>query len=106
MIFKAKDLVKKKCQRGSREFEIFNNYFKIICWGEKMLSNYIRWWNCSLYKVIPREPDLFSKSLRKLFEFTAPQPWGETKMLYSLNKALQEGGKQKLIRAIYNDFEA
>lgn len=113
MIFKKKDMRNAGSPRGTPGYR---NYWmkdpviiSVHCQGVKLKSKFIRYWVCKVYPgkwAVDLYPD---KRNELLWEFTPSQPgkWQDKWFIEGLNESMNEkGGKQKLIRAIYNDFEA
>jgi len=101
MIFKTKDLIEKNTMKDYRGFTTLGNAFYLKCEDQSFKRN-IDSWECKLFyvkKVI--EP---GKRYNSIIEFEVKSPFIKDKMLKALDKSLQEDGKQKLIRAIY-DFQ-
>lgn len=100
MIFTKKDLRDARSPRerpGTRYYWIKEPVlFKVSCFGQKLMSRYIRWWECKAFYNDER-----------FMNFTVPHPkWYDKWFLEALDKAMQKEGKRKLIQAIYNDFAA
>jgi hypothetical protein len=101
MIFNKKDLIRKQPQVTFRRYDLIGGDFSIICQSAE--TEDVRK-DCKLYYSEKSEGDRLYKFV--LSFLTPLQRWSEDKFLHSFDEALRDGGKQKLIRAIYNDFEA
>lgn len=99
MIFNKKDLIRRRPGR----YNLMDGDFSIICQSSKTKQQ-LEEKECKLYYSEKSEG---SRLYTFVFSFLMPQQrWSEDEFLHSFDKALQDGGKQKLIRAIYNDFGA
>lgn len=98
MIFGKKNLVRKPSyKKGFRNYEIDFNGEKITiaCHGRSRMGNpaSIGYWFIQL-----------RMHGEEFGSFSFMPPWADGKFYYGLKTFMNNGGKQKLIRAIYNDF--
>lgn len=92
------DVIKRKPtykEKGYRRYEIERTPVLIHCFGKRFNTKYFVTWKCSVFL-----------SGKDIFDFNTSAPFNETRFKKDLDRALEQSGKYKLIRAIYNDLQA
>lgn len=103
MIFNKENLKESSKSRGFRRYKWKDKPLEIICHGRMGMgyrNKTIQYWVC--------KPSLMlaGKYAKEFMTFSFHPPWAEKKLYQALEQSMIKEGKYKLMRAIYNDFEA
>jgi len=106
MIFNKKDIIKREdaSDKQKRYYLSFGD-LQIHCSSIIGVYRKVTWWACKFYYPTKDSPEAIVFKI--VLDFNVRAPWSEDKMLKALEgELIMNNGKRRLIRAIYNDFEA